>query len=67
MRALEELKRTDPKWSDALARLLDQVADHLLSQRIGGIPGRVDVALNWGAGPKPPLKIELRPVKVITS
>ena len=67
MRALDELRRTDPKWVDALDRLLTQLAEHLTSQRIGGTPGRADVSLNWGAGPKPPLKIELRPVRVITS
>ena len=68
MRALEELRRADPRWSEALDRLLNTVAEHLISQRIGGAPGRADVAINWGAGPnKPPLKIEFKPVKVIAS
>lgn len=68
MRALDELRRADPKWQDALDRMVAQIAEHLVSQRVGCTPGRMDVSLNWGGGPnKPPLKIELKPVRVIAS
>lgn len=68
MKALEDLRRTDPRWYEALQLLLSDVASHLLSQRIGGLSGRADVSLNWGVGQsKVPLKIEFKPVKVIQS
>lgn len=68
MKALEELRRHDPAWYEALDRLVRDLSEHLVSQRIGGLVGRADVALNWGAGSsKAPLKIEFKPVKVIQS
>lgn len=64
MKALDELKRTDPKWAAMLDRVLETVASHLLSQRIGGLSGRLEVVLNHSASQ---LKAEVKPTLVMTS
>lgn len=64
MRQLDELKRYDPKWAAALERMMERVAGHLLSQRIGGLSGRLEVVLNHSASQ---LKAEVKPTEVITS
>ena len=64
MRALEELKRTDPKWAAALDRVFESVVAHLLSQRIGGLSGKLEVTLNHSASV---LKAEVKPTQVFTS
>lgn len=64
MRSVEELRRTDPKWAAALDRLLERLASHLLTQRIGGQSGRIDVAVNHSSSV---LKTEFRPTLVDAS
>lgn len=63
-RSVEELRRADPKWVAMLERVLETVAAHLLSQRIGGLSGKLEVVLNHSASV---LKAEVKPTLVITS
>jgi hypothetical protein len=64
MRPLDELRRADPRWAAALDKVFESVVAHLLSQRVGGLSGKLEVTLNHSASV---LKAEVKPTQVFTS